>query len=443
MILDNARLAVSGKAYMNLHYGPENLQALLGIAVILGLCWGLSENRGRFPFGLAAGAIAVQVALILILFAIPQSHALLNGIGAGMNALSAATSQGMQFVFGYMGGGDQPYQVVNSGALFVFALQVLPLILVIAALSALLWHIGVLKWIIRGFGFVFEKLIGLGGASALGVASNIFVGNVESLIIIRGYLDKLTRSEVFMMMTVGMANVSGSTMVAYVLILNHVLPNAAGHILAAAIVSAPAGVLLARIMVPELADRKAEKIDYSSSLRYDSAIDAVSKGTQDGMMVATNIAAILIVMVALVALFNMILGVFPHVGGQPLTIERILGTIFTPLAWLIGIPWKEAATGGWILGVKMVLTEFVAFLRLATIPVADMTERTRIILTYATCGFANIGSVGISVAGFSALMPSRRKEILGLVWKALLSGFLATCLSAAIVGALPNAVYGL
>ncbi|HWU50785.1 MAG TPA: nucleoside transporter C-terminal domain-containing protein [Asticcacaulis sp.] len=428
---------------MTLHYGPENLQALLGVAVILLTCWGLSENRKRFPFAMAAGAIAVQVALILVLFAIPQSHGLLDAISAGMSALSKATSQGMQFVFGYMGGGDQPYQVVNEGALFVFALQVLPLILVIASLSALLWHLGVLKWIIRGFGLVFEKLIGLGGASALGVASNIFVGNVESLIIIRAYLDKLTRSEVFMMMTVGMANVSGSTMVAYVLILSHVLPNAGGHILAAAIVSAPAGVLLARIMVPELIDRKEEKIDYSSSLKYDSAIDAVSKGTQDGMMVAMNIAAILIVMVSLVALFNMILGAFPQVGGQPLTIERILGTIFTPLAWLIGIPWKEAATGGWILGVKMVLTEFVAFLKLAAIPVADMTPRTRIILTYATCGFANIGSVGISVAGFSALMPSRRPEILGLVWKALLSGFLATCLSAAIVGALPNAVYGL
>lgn len=428
---------------MKLHYGLENLQALLGIVVILSLCWALSENRKKFPFGLVAGAIAVQVALILILFAIPASHAVLNAIGAGMNALSDATSQGMQFVFGYMGGGAQPYQVVNQGALFVFALQVLPLILVIASLSALLWHIGILKVIVRGFGFVFEKLIGLGGASALGVASNIFVGNVESLIIIRAYLDKLTRSEIFMMMTVGMANVSGSTMVAYVKILNPVLPNAAGHILAAAIVSAPAGVLLARILVPELVSRKEEKVDYSSSLKYSSAIDAVSKGTSDGMMVVMNIAAILIVMVSLVALGNMILGVLPPVGGQPLTIERILGTIFTPLAWLIGIPWKEAATGGWILGVKMVLTEFVAFLKLGAIPAADMTERTRIIITYATCGFANIGSVGISVAGFSALMPSRRPEILGLIWKALLSGFLATCLSAAIVGALPAAVYGL
>ncbi len=427
---------------MPLHYGAENLQSLLGIVVILSACWLLSENKKRFPFFLTLGAIAVQVVLILVLFAFPQSRVVLDGIGAGMTALSDATGHGMQFVFGYMGGGDQPYQVVNQGALFVFALRVLPLILVIAALSALLWHIGILKLIIRFFGVIFEKTIGLGGAASLGVASNIFVGNVESLIIIRAYLDKLTRSEVFVMLVVGMANVAGSTMVAYVLILHDVLPNAAGHILAAAIVSAPAGVLLARIIVPELAERANEKVDYNSSLKYDSAVDAVSKGTQDGMMVAMNIAAILIVMVSLVALVNMCLGGF-YIDGKPVTIERILGLIFTPLAWLIGIPWKEAATGGWILGVKMVLTEFVAFLKLAAIPVAEMSPRTRIILTYATCGFANIGSVGISAAGFGALMPARRPEIFGLVWKALIAGFLATCLSAAVVGALPNAVYGL
>ena len=428
---------------MPFHYGMENVQSLAGIVVILLFCWGLSENRRKFPVRLAIGAIAIQVALILALFAIPQSHVLLGGVANGMSALSDATDQGMQFVFGYMGGGDQPYQVTNSGALFVFALKVLPLILVISALSALLWHIGVLKIIIRGLGYIFEKTIGLGGATSLGVASGIFVGNVESMIIIKGYLDKLTRSELFVLVVIGMANVSGSTMVAYVLILQNVLPDAAGHILAAAVVSAPAGVLLARIVVPDLINHKVDKLDYGSELKYDSAIDAVSKGTVDGMTVAMNIAAILVVMVALAALANAILTVIPPIDGQPVTVERILGLIFTPLAWLIGVPWNEAAKGGEILGIKMVLTEFVAFLKLAAIPVADMTPRTRIILTYATCGFANIGSVGISVAGFSALMPSRRPEILGLVWKALLSGFLATCLSAAIVGALPNAVYGL
>jgi len=424
-------------------YGLENLQSLFGIVVIVLFCWGLSENRRKFPVRLTIGAIAIQVVLILALFAIPQSHVMLGGIANGMSALSDATDQGMQFVFGYMGGGDQPYQVTNSGALFVFALKVLPLILVISALSALLWHIGVLKIVIRAFGYVFEKTIGLGGATSLGVASGIFVGNVESLIIIKAYLDKLTRSELFVLVVVGMANVAGSTMVAYVLILQNVLPDTAGHILAAAVVSAPAGVLLARIIVPDLIDHKIEKLDYGSALKYDSAIDAVSKGTMDGMAVAINIAAILVVMVALAALANAILGVIPPIGGQPVTVERILGVIFTPLAWLIGVPWKEAAKGGEILGIKMVLTEFVAFLKLAAIPLADMTPRTRILLTYATCGFANIGSVGITVAGFGALMPDRRGEIISLIWKGLAAAFLATCLSAAVVGALPNAVYGL
>jgi len=424
-------------------YGLENLQSLFGIAVIILFCWGLSENRRKFPVRLAIGAIAIQVVLILALFAIPQSHVMLGGIANGMSALSDATDQGMQFVFGYMGGGDQPYQVTNSGALFVFALKVLPLILVISALSALLWHVGVLKIVIRAFGYVFEKTIGLGGATSLGVASGIFVGNVESLIIIKAYLDKLTRSELFVLVVVGMANVAGSTMVAYVLILQNVLPDAAGHILAAAVVSAPAGVLLARIIVPDLIDHKIEKLDYGSALKYDSAIDAVSKGTVDGMAVAINIAAILVVMVALAALANAILGVISPIAGQPVTVERILGVLFTPLAWLIGVPWNEAAKGGEILGIKMVLTEFVAFLKLAAIPLADMTPRTRILLTYATCGFANIGSVGITVAGFGALMPDRRGEIISLIWKGLAAAFLATCLSAAVVGALPNAVYGL
>ena len=428
---------------MPFHYGMENVQSLAGIVVILLFCWGLSENRRKFPVRLAIGAIAIQVALILALFAIPQSHVLLGGVANGMSALSDATDQGMQFVFGYMGGGDQPYQVTNSGALFVFALKVLPLILVISALSALLWHIGVLKIIIRGLGYIFEKTIGLGGATSLGVASGIFVGNVESMIIIKGYLDKLTRSELFVLVVIGMANVSGSTMVAYVLILQNVLPDAAGHILAAAVVSAPAGVLLARIVVPDLINHKVDKLDYGSELKYDSAIDAVSKGTVDGMTVAMNIAAILVVMVALAALANAILTVIPPIGGQPVTVERILGVIFTPLAWLIGVPWNEAAKGGKILGIKMILTEFVAFLKLAAIPLAEMTPRTRILLTYATCGFANIGSVGITVAGFGALMPDRRTEIISLIWKGLAAAFLATCLSAAIVGALPNAVYGL
>ncbi|MDP3384129.1 MAG: nucleoside transporter C-terminal domain-containing protein [Phenylobacterium sp.] len=421
----------------------ENAQSLLGLGLILVVCWALSEDRSRFPWRLALGAVAVQVALVLGLFGIPGARAVVRAINAGVDGLAAATAQGTQFVFGYMAGGAQPYDVTNPGALFVFAFQVLPLILVISALSALLWHWKILKWITQGFGFVFQKTMGLGGASALAVAVNIFLGMIESPIVIRAYLDKLTRSEVFLMIVVGLATVAGSTMVAYATILREVLPNAAAHVLVASIVSAPAGVLLARIMVPEKKGQGGYFADYGSLLKYDSSIDAISKGTMDGLTVALNISAILIVFVSFVAIGNGLLSVFPDVLGAPLTIERVLGVVFAPLAWLIGVPWAEAPQAGYLLGVKLMLTEFIAFIQLGGVPAEAMTERTRMIMTYALCGFANIGSVGITVTGMGVLMPERRAEIIGMVWKALLAGFLATCMTAAVVGAMPRELFGL
>lgn len=418
-----------------------NLQSLLGLAVIIAACWAISENRRAFPWRLALGAVLVQAALVLLVFGVPGSAVVLNAITGAVDGLATATRRGTQFIFGYLGGGDQPYQVVNQPALFVFAFEVLPLILVISALSALLWHWKILKWITRGFGLLFQRTMGLGGASALAVAANIFLGMIESPIVIRAYLDKLTRSEVFLMMVVGLATVAGSTMVAYATILGPVLPNAAGHVLVASIVSAPAGILLARILVPEMPGEGGANADYSSDLKYDSAVDAISKGTADGLMVVLNISAILIVFVALVALVNIMLGGLWLFDG-PVTVERVLGWLFTPLAWLIGVEGGEAGRAGWLLGVKLTLTEFVAFIELGNVPAGEMSERTRMLMTYALCGFANIGSVGITVTGLSILMPERRQMVLDLVWKALFAGFLATLMSAAIVGALPPAVFG-
>ena len=417
-----------------------NLQSLLGLAVIIGVCWALSEKRGAFPWRLAIGAVAVQALLVLLVFGVPGAEIGLKAITDSVDALSAATRSGAQFIFGYLAGGEQPYVVQNQPALFVFAFEVLPLILVISALSALLWHWKILKWITRGFGFIFQKSMGLGGASALAVAANIFLGMIESPIVIRAYLDKLTRSEVFLMMVVGLATVAGSTMVAYAVILGPVLSNAAGHVLVASIVSAPAGVLLARILIPEEPGQGGAFADYSSDLKYDSAVDAISKGTSDGLMVVLNISAILIVFVALVALVNIILGNF-WLFGEPLSAERILGVIFAPVAWLTGVAWADAPEAGRLLGVKLTLTEFVAFIELGAVPEGEISERTRMILTYALCGFANIGSVGITVTGLSILMPERREMVLGLVWKALAAGFMATLMSASIVGALPEAVF--
>ena len=418
-----------------------NLQSLLGLVVIVAVCWAISENRRAFPWRLAIGAVAVQAALVLALFAIPGSQGVLAAVTGAVDGLARATNEGTKFVFGYLAGGDQPYAVSNQGALFTFAFQVLPLILVISALSALLWHWKILKWITLGFGFLFQKTMGLGGASALAVAANIFLGMIESPIVIRAYLDKLTRSEIFLMMVVGLGTVAGSTMVAYATILAPVLTNAAGHVLVASIVSAPAGILLARIIIPEQPGMGGAVADYSSALKYDSAIDAIVKGTADGLMVVLNISAVLIVFVALVALVNVMLGGFV-VFGEPLTVERMLGVIFAPVAWLIGVEWKDADVAGWLLGVKLTLTEFVAFIDLGRVPDGEMTERTRMLMTYALCGFANIGSVGITVTGLSVLMPERREEVLGMIWKGLFAGFLTTLMTAAVVGALPGAVFG-
>ena len=417
-----------------------NLQSLFGLAVIVALCWGLSENWRVFPWRLALGAVGVQALMILALFAIPGSQVVLAAITGAVDGLSRATASGAQFVFGYLAGGNQPYVVGDKGALFTFAFNVLPMILVISALSALLWHWKILRWITLGFGLLFQRTMGLGGASALAVAANIFLGMIESPIVIRAYLDKLTRSEVFLMMVVGLGTVAGSTMVAYAAILAPVLPNAAGHVLVASIVSAPAGVLIARIMIPETPGQGGEVADYGSALKYDSSIDAIVKGTSDGLMVVMNISAVLIVFVALVALVNIMVGGI-MILDAPLTLERLLGWLFMPVAWLTGVEWSQAGKAGWLLGTKLTLTEFVAFIELGKVPLEAMDARTRMLMTYALCGFANIGSVGITVTGLSVLMPERREEVLGLIWKALFGGFVTTLMTAAVVGAMPSSIF--
>jgi concentrative nucleoside transporter, CNT family len=428
---------------MELAWTLENARPLAGVLLILMVCWLLSEGKRRFPWRLAIGAVLVQLALVALLFGVPGSQQVLGAINAGVDALAAATAKGTQLVFGYLGGGGVPYAPAdpNGPPAFIFAFQVLPLILVISALSAFLWHIGVLKIITRGFGLVFEKSMGLGGASALATAANIFMGMVESPIVIKGYLDKLSRSELFMMMVVGLATIAGSTMVAYITMLKPTLPDAAGHLIAASIITAPAGILLARIMIPEAPGQSSGVGDYTSSLKYDGAMDAVTRGVQDGVMVCVNVGAFLLVFVAFVYIGNGLLSVVPDVLGAPLTLQRIFGWVFAPIAFVIGVPWDESQAAGGLLGTKLFLTEFVAYIDLGAIPADAMTERTRMIMTYALCGFANVGSVGIMTGGMTALMPERRQEILELAWKSLIPGFLATCMSAALVAALPAGLF--
>jgi concentrative nucleoside transporter, CNT family len=423
-------------------FGLENAQSLIGVAATMGICWALSENRAAFPWKLAIGAIAVQAALVLLLFGLPAARSVLSGAGTVVDGLSGSTQAGVKFVFGFLAGADgQPYAVTNAGSLFVFAFRVLPVILVICALSALLWHWRILKWVIQGFGLLFERM-GLRGPPALATAATVFMGQVEGPIFIRSYLPALSRSELFLLLAVGMSCVSGSTMVAYATILKGVLPNAAAHVLTASIMSAPAGVLLARIVVPRdpLVEQAPAAIPDAEAM-YESSIDALIKGIGVGLEICLKIGATLIVFVSLVAMVDGALGLLAPVGGAPVSLERIFGIALSPLAWCLGVPWREAQTAGSLLGVKLMLTEFTAFFQLSELGPEAVSDRTRVIMTYALCGFANIASVGINVAGYSILAPTRHKEVMGMVWKAMLVGFLATCMTASVVGVLPSALF--
>ena len=420
-----------------------NLQSAFGVFSIVTVCWIISERRRLFPWKLAIGAIFAQAILVVILFGLPAARVALAQAGVAVDGLASSTQTGVKFVFGFLAGADnQPYAVDNPAGLFVFAFRVLPVILVICALSALLWHWRVLKWLIRGFGLVFEKTMGLRGAPALATAATIFMGQVEGPIFIRAYLETLSRSELFLLLTVGMSCVSGSTVVAYATILKGVLPGAAAHVLTASLISAPAGVLLARILVPRLpGDEAPLAVDITTAKIYESSIDALIKGATDGLQIVLAIGATLIVFVALVAMLDGLLTLAPNVAGAPLSVERLLGVVFSPLAWAIGIPWREAPAAGSLLGVKLALTEFTAFADLAKLAPGAISDRSRVIMTYALCGFANIASVGINVAGFGVLVPERRVEVMRMVWKAMLGGFLATCMTAAVVGAMPVGLY--
>lgn len=419
-----------------------NVQSLLGPLLVMGLCWLVSEDRRLFPWKLVAGSLLFQVMLVLLFFAVPASRDVLAAAGYVVAGLAAATKAGTQFVFGYLAGGEQPFVANSPGLVFLFAFQVLPVILVICALSAMLWHLGILKWIATGFGLLFQQTLGLRGPPALAVAATVFMGQVEGPIFIRAYLEKLSRSELFMLLTVGMSCISGSTLVAYVTILSGTLNNAAAHVLTASLVSAPAGVLLARIIVPKGDDEADGHAGFVGARTYESTIDAVAHGISDGLQVVLNVGATLIVFVAFVAMADALLAAFPPILGMKISVEGVLGLIFSPLAWSIGISYPDVVVAGRLLGVKMVLTEFSAFIQLGQLDHSVLSDRSRMLLTYALCGFANIGSVGINVSGFSVLVPSRRQEVLSLVWKALMAGFLATCMTASIIGALPASLFG-
>jgi CNT family concentrative nucleoside transporter len=411
------------------------LQSTFGIFALLAIAWGFSENRKAVDWRQAAIGLAVTIALALAFFFSPWMAKGVAWLNSGVDSVAAATRAGTSFVFGYLGGGAAPYEVTNPGAQFVFAFQALPVVLVVSALTTLFFYWGVLQPLINAFSFVLKRAMGVSGAVGLSTTANIFLGMVEAPLFIKPYLNRLTRSELFMVMTGGMAGIAGTVFVLYAALLRPVIPEASAHLLVASVLSAPAALLIARLIVPETGNT-AKADDAGIGPVANSSMDAIVRGTQSGLELYLSILASLIVLVALVWLSNAVLGALPDVFGSALSLQRILGWIMAPVTWLMGVPWSEAIAAGQLMGVKTVLNEMLAYLEMAAAPRDVMSDRSRIIMTYALCGFANFASLGIMITGLGAMAPDRRDEIVSLGGKSLLSGTLTTCLLGAIVGAL-------
>ena len=412
-----------------------HLQSALGIAVIIALAWLLSEGRRALNWRMVAGTLLLQAAIALLLLKVPVMRDGLLGLNNVVTALTTATQAGTSFVFGFMGGGAAPFAVTNPANLVNLAFTILPLILVVGALSAMLWYWRILPILVNAMAFILKKTMGLGGVVGLSAAATVFLGNIEGLLVIRPYLARLARTELFILMTVGLSVIAGTVFVLYATVLSRVLPAALGHLLVASFMSLPAGILMARILVPGPAETDLH--EEQATVRYRSTMDAMARGTEDGLKLYLQIIAMLVVTTSLVALANVILAQLPHAFGAPLTLERMLGWLFAPFVWLLGVPGDQVVTAGGLLGVKVILNEFIAYLRMAALPAGVLDPRASMIMVYAMCGFANFASVGILIAGMSALIPERRDEVVGLALKALVAGVLASALSAAMIGLLP------
>jgi CNT family concentrative nucleoside transporter len=412
----------------------QNIQSAVGIFALLALAFVVSEDRRLVSWRQAATGLAVTFVLAVLMLKIPQLQAAFAVIGDAVDAIAVATRAGTTFVFGYLGGGPLPYELKTPGAEFVFALQALPVVLVMSVLTTLLFHWGILPPIVRGFAVALERTLGVGGAVGLSTAANIFLGMVEAPLCIKPYLGRLTRSELFVVMTGGMAGIAGTVLVLYATVLGNAIPDAAGHLVVASVLGAPAAILISLIMVPEKPRSRALGELGGLDPVASNTMDAIVRGTMAGLELLLNICAMLIVLIALVHLVNAMLGLLPAIAGAPVTLERMLGVVMAPVCWLMGIPWSEAVTAGALMGLKTILNEFVAYLQLAALPAEALSPRSRLIMLYALCGFANFGSLGIMIGGLATMAPERRDDVVSLSFKSIVSGTLSTCLIGAIVG---------
>ncbi|MGB6012167.1 MAG: nucleoside transporter C-terminal domain-containing protein [Desulfobacterales bacterium] len=408
------------------------IQSAAGLFVFSGIAWLISENRTKVNVKRAIAGIGIQLAIGIILLKLPVFRSFFISLNRLVLSLEESTKAGTSMVFGYLGGGSLPFAEKFPGSSFILAFQALPLILVISALSSLLFYWKILPQVVRAFSWALRKTMGLGGAEGLGVSANIFVGMVESPLFIRPYLKAMTRSEIFTLMTTGMATIAGTVMVLYASILSKTIPNIMGHILTASIISIPAAITISKIMIPESGELTSGELTPAEPAL--SAMDAVTKGTIQGVQLLINIIAMLIVLVALVHLVNLILGLFPDFGGRPVSLQWVLGLVMAPVVWLMGIPWAEAPTAGALMGTKTILNEFLAYLDMSRLAPGALNPKSMVIMTYAMCGFANPGSLGIMIGGMGTMAPEKQDEIVSLGFRSIIAGTLATCMTGAVVG---------
>ncbi|MBI1402636.1 MAG: nucleoside:proton symporter [Porphyrobacter sp.] len=415
----------------------DQFRGLIGIAVLLGIAWALSEDRaGRPGWRWIAGALAAQGFLAVVILRVPAVWAAVGLANDAVSAVEAATLKGSSYMFGYLGGADLPF-VLKDGAQppLVIAFQILPLVIVFSALAALLWHWGVLRWLVNGLSFLLRRSLGVSGVVGLSGGASVFLGVVEAPLVTRAWFAHVTRSELFQIMALTMATISGAILILYATTLRNVVPDAVGHMIAASLISLPAALLIARLMVPEKAGEGGTAVERDApGLRYEGSIDAVVKGTMDGMQLFLAVIAVIIVVFALVALADQALAVLPQVDGAPLTLKRLLGWLFAPFMWLLGVPWGEAQAAGGLMGTKAVLNEYVAYLELAALPAGTLGPRSLLIVTYALCGVANLASVGLLVSTIGTLCPERRAEAAGLGMKSWIAGNLASAMTGAWIG---------
>lgn len=409
-------------------------QGLVGLALILAMASGLSENRRARPsWRWIAGAVLLQIAVALVITRAPVVWDIIRLANYGVAAIEKATLAGSSYMFGYTGGAPIPFEMKEGeGPPLIIAFQILPLVIVFSALAALFWHWGVLAAIVRGLSWALQRTLGVSGVVGLSGGANIFLGVVESPLVIRAYFEKMSRAELFSVMVLAMSTISGAVLVLYAQTLSKTMPDAVGHMISASLISLPAAILVARLLVP--GEGKTAASVSEASLKYESSIDAIIRGTMDGVQLFLAVIGVIIVMFALVALADQILGVLPDVGGEPVTLRRAFGWLLSPFMWTLGVPWDEAPAAGALMGTKAILNEYVAYLQLAGMQTDTFDPRSKLIVVYSLCGFANLASIGLLVSTISTLAPMRRAEVAALGVKSWIAGNFASAMTGAVIG---------